>query len=545
MSSACILIVDDSREVVKHLSNELLPAFGYKTIQATNGHDGLEIMRQEKPALVMLDLNLPKMTGLDVLQAMTAEGIDIPVVLMTGYGSEKSAIEAFRLGIKDYLIKPFTVDEVLTTIERVLAETQHTADHQSLVNSLKRTEADLRRQLEDLRLVMHMGLRLMMLSSPYEVISQGIEITAQFCAAENCLIWLREKESPVLQAYSRHRSIRTPKLDASLSDSPVSRVYRSGRLLRDTAFSGRGTSLVPGVFARAYLLVPLRLQEQIIGVIGVTHETSPQAFGEGEEKMLQTLADYIAIAIDNAWHKKKQDGTLPAEELEALKSNFVMTVSHDLRAPLNSIVGFAATLQAMKRLDDEQALFLEYIIKSAERMMRMVNALLDLARIDAGLPEPREACDLPALVDNVIVDLQGKALPKNMNLQVIQENDFPPVWGNPHRLTQAISNLVDNALKFSPEGETIIIRLGRNGDVVYVNVEDNGPGIAPKDLPFIFDQFYQGANGTNPEGTGLGLALVRSIAEAHGGEVTVTSRPAAGSKFTINLPGRVALKQPH
>ena len=472
MNDAKVLIIDDSREVIKHLSNEVLPTFGCETIQATNGQEGLAIMRREKPALVLLDLNLPKMTGLDVLQTMTEEGIHIPVVLMTGYGSEKSAIEAFRLGVKDYLVKPFTVDEVVSTVRRVLAEARHTPDDQLLVATLQRTEADLRRQLADLRLVMRTGQQLLVEATPHDVIVQSLEAAAQCCTAENYVLWLIERGVPVMTAYTRHHAGRVPGLAASIDDSLVGKVYHTGRLLRDTAFSGRGVELTSGNYVRAYLLVPLRWREQIVGVIGVTQETSPKAFSLREEKMLQILADYIAIGLNLAYRQQKQGEISPTAELEALKSHFLMTVSHDLRAPLNSIVGFASILQAMESLDDQQALFVERILQVAERMMRMVNALLDLARIDAGLPEPREACNLSALVGNVIADLQGQALTKSVKLQVEQTEDIPPVWANPHRLTQAISNLVDNALKFSPEGGTIIIRLGYDQKAVFIHVED-------------------------------------------------------------------------
>ena len=113
MSGQQILVIDDSKEIARHLTQQLLPTLGYRTLQAFDGRSGLQIIRQERPSLVMLDLNLPEMTGLDVLQTLVDEGIDVPVILMTGYGSEKNAIDAFRLGIKDYLVKPFTVDEVV------------------------------------------------------------------------------------------------------------------------------------------------------------------------------------------------------------------------------------------------------------------------------------------------------------------------------------------------------------------------------------------------------------------------------------------------
>ena len=120
MSGERILVIDDSKEIARHLTQQLLPTLGYETLQAFDGRSGLQMIREEQPDLVMLDLNLPEMTGIDILQVMSRESLDIPVVLMTGYGSEKNAIDAFRLGIKDYLVKPFTVDEVVTALNRAM-----------------------------------------------------------------------------------------------------------------------------------------------------------------------------------------------------------------------------------------------------------------------------------------------------------------------------------------------------------------------------------------------------------------------------------------
>lgn len=537
MSGECILIIDDSQEMVKHLSAQLLPALGFKTLQATNGQEGLQLIREKRPALVMLDLNLPRMTGLDVLQTMAAESLDIPVILMTGYGSEKSAIEAFRLGIKDYLVKPFTVEEVLTAIDRVLMEGRLRHDQERLIEQLRRAERDAHRQLAELNTLMEMGKEIMMLCTPAEIIDRALERAIQVVGAEKAALWLEVADGAILQAYSQGtENLRQPQLDCPAGTSLVRTVWQSGQVVRDSAFGGQGVEIVPGFFARAVLLAPLRVREQTIGVIGTTNHIAPQAFGEREQGMLNSLAEFVAIALDNARRLKARQNTAPAEELESLKSNFVMTVSHDLRAPLNSVIGFASALQSSSPLDERQSLFVQHIIDSAQRMMNLVNVLLDLARLEAGLTEPQELCDIMAIVDNVVTDLQGKAWPKEIQLSVNRIGKVRPVWGNPARLAQAISNLVDNALKFSPHGETVRISVEQHDQFLEVVVEDKGPGIPEQDLPYIFDRFYRVPDMQNVEGTGLGLTLVRTIAEAYGGRVLVESRPGKGSTFRLWLP---------
>jgi two-component system NtrC family sensor kinase len=145
MSGEKILIIDDSREIVKHLTEYVLPTFGYETLYAFDGQKGLQLIREEEPDLVMLDLHLPEMTGTDVLQEMAQDSISTPVVLMTGYGSEQSAIDAFRLGAKDYIIKPFTVDEITEAIDRALVETRLLHDKEELAEQLRRAKVELSR----------------------------------------------------------------------------------------------------------------------------------------------------------------------------------------------------------------------------------------------------------------------------------------------------------------------------------------------------------------------------------------------------------------
>lgn len=175
MSGETILIIDDSKEIVKHLTEYILPVNGYKTLHAFDGRTGLQLIREKKPDLVMLDLHLPEMTGTDVLQQMTQESLSTPVVLMTGYGSEQSAIDAFRLGAKDYIIKPFTVDEITETIDRALVETRLLHDKEELAEQLRRTKVELSRQAHEMETLSNIGKAITSLLSVDKVLERVTE----------------------------------------------------------------------------------------------------------------------------------------------------------------------------------------------------------------------------------------------------------------------------------------------------------------------------------------------------------------------------------
>lgn len=322
MSGERILIVDDSKEIIKHLTEHVLPTFGYKTLHAYDGRTGLQLIRQEKPDLVMLDFQLPEMTGIDVLQEMTQESINIPVVLMTGYGSELSAIEAFRLGAKDYIIKPFTVDEIVETIERALVETRLAQDKENLGKELRRIKAEISRQANEIKTLAKIGTAITSLLDVDKVLERVLDAATYLTNAEESAIWLPAADGKTLKAYERKNGQNeTPPLtELSLTDSQIGQVMRSGQPLRQSVFSGQGIKVKTGFFARAVLYVPLKLRGITLGVLGVSNVAAFRSFSKQDEFLLSFLADYAAIALENARVFQAADQALAArlEELSTL-----------------------------------------------------------------------------------------------------------------------------------------------------------------------------------------------------------------------------------
>lgn len=339
MSGERILVIDDSKEVNRHLSEQLLPAFGFKTLSAMDGRTGLDMILAEKPDLVMLDLNMPEMTGLDVLQALAHASLNLPVVLMTGYGSEKSAIEAFRLGIKDYLVKPFTVDEVIQTINRALLETRLRHDKETLTEQLTRANNELRRQLEEMDTLFGVGKLVASSLSVEQVMERVSDASLSLTNAEECTIWLVEPDHNLLTAYARSGDTGDMIAPVQLvrDSSPLVEVMHGGKPVRQSAFSGEGIKIKTGYMARAVLYVPLIVRETAVGVLSVTNRRAPRSFSERDEQLLSALADYAAIALENARVFQATDKAL-ASKLEELRT--LIQITHTLTASidLNEIV---------------------------------------------------------------------------------------------------------------------------------------------------------------------------------------------------------------
>jgi signal transduction histidine kinase/HAMP domain-containing protein len=226
------------------------------------------------------------------------------------------------------------------------------------------------------------------------------------------------------------------------------------------------------------------------------------------------------------------------KKLDQLKSDFVSTVSHDLRAPLTLMRGYGTMLSMVGDLSDKQQEFARKILDSVDHMARLVDNLLDLGRIEAGVGLNLEKVDVEAVVQEVVESFRPHAVNKQITLQTDLAAGMQPVEADQTLLRQAVANLVDNALKYTPQGGKVNLRAFERDERLVLSVQDNGGGIAPADQVRLFEKFFRARRreSIREKGSGLGLAIVKSIAEQHGGRVSVESRLGVGSTFTLELP---------
>jgi PAS domain S-box-containing protein len=232
------------------------------------------------------------------------------------------------------------------------------------------------------------------------------------------------------------------------------------------------------------------------------------------------------------------------KELDALKSDFVSTVSHDLRSPLTLMRGYATMLEMVGELNDQQRNYVQKIIVGVESMSRLVNNLLDLGRIEAGVGLEVEKVAVDDIVKAVVNTLHLQAEHKEIRLQVEMAENTPQMLDADRALLQqALYNLVENAIKYTPQQGSVTLRVKPRGRMVQFEVQDTGIGIAPADQPRLFEKFFRGSQreARAQRGSGLGLAIVRSIVERHGGKIWVESTLGHGSTFYFVIP----LAQPH
>lgn len=228
------------------------------------------------------------------------------------------------------------------------------------------------------------------------------------------------------------------------------------------------------------------------------------------------------------------------KRLEQVKNEFISTASHNLKHPITVITGFTQLLSRAGRLNKKQLGYVHQINIATENMNALAQNILELAIMDlgAGMELRREIVDLRAVVSEVADEFRPQAEAKGQLLQLEKTEEQLTVHVDPLQLRQALRNLVDNAIKYTPGGGSITLSLGSPDHQAVVRVRDTGRGISSENLPFIFDRFYRVRNGYTRgiEGSGLGLAIVKSIVEQHGGQISVKSEPGKGSCFTFILP---------
>ncbi|MCC6500872.1 MAG: GAF domain-containing protein [Anaerolineales bacterium] len=227
------------------------------------------------------------------------------------------------------------------------------------------------------------------------------------------------------------------------------------------------------------------------------------------------------------------------KEIDTLKSDFVATVSHDLRSPLTLMRGYATMLEMAGALNDQQKNYARMIVQGVDNMAKLVNNLLDLGRIEFGVGLQVESIPVLDILERATSELQIQAKQKNISLGVELPRDLPnAIEADSALLHQAVYNLIENGIKYTPEGGTVTVHLQTQPDALVFAVQDSGIGISEEDQKRLFEKFYRGSNreALMQRGTGLGLAIVRSIAERHGGKVWVESQLGSGSVFFLQVP---------
>jgi signal transduction histidine kinase len=488
MQGAKILVVDDEPPI-RAACAKILAEQGATTEVAENGLVGLEKAKAQSFDLALVDLKMPQMDGMELLGHLNQLDPDLVKIVITGFATLETAIEAVQKGAYDYLPKPFTPGELRTRVNRGL-------EKRELLQEAKRLREERERNL----------LELANEKSRTQTIIQ--------CMGDGLLVTNRDRQVVLCNPAGRRllkvkRPLQVGEPLAHVASCPefIEIVESTMSLKEEQEMMAK--ELSPRSPSDSVLMAncaPIRDEKgQIMGVVTV-------------------LRDITEL-----------------KELDKAKSTFVSMVAHELRAPLAAIEGYLDVMLDGVGVDDPQKIH-KILERSRDRthgLLALINDLLAISRMQSGrLAREKEKLQLSALLKEIVELIKGEAIERQIDLQVETPEELPLISANREDLTRVFTNLVDNAIKYNRKDGKVLVRAQANDAFIQVEVQDTGLGIPQQEVEKIFDEFYrvksQETQGIT--GTGLGLSIAKKILEAHNGHIEVESKIRQGSTFRVLLP---------
>ncbi|NHC35116.1 hybrid sensor histidine kinase/response regulator [Scytonema millei] len=525
-----LLIVDDCPEDRKIYRRYLLkdPRQSYQILEADSAKDGLAIYQEKYCDLILLDFYLPDMSGLDFLEKLELElAAPTAVIMLTGQGNEGIAVQAMKQGVRDYLVKQYLKPDVLQLAVR-------NALNQSYLHT------ELYKTRERQRLITTTALRIRQSLNVEQILHTAVVEVHQLLRCDRVMVC---------------QFIPTQGSQIVADSAKSSCELEIGNFIREYPQIGSGYEAnwseicdrLPEKFqSPASLVVPIQLSynytnPQPWGLLIAHHSTSEWQWQPDEVEILQQLAVQLAIAIQQAELLSQTQAALAAEkQLNALKSQIIATVSHEYRTPLAAILASASTLKQNSTLlhQKQQQRFLQLIEDKARHMAKLVDDLLSVNQSESGKMQLQPMLlDLKQLCSESLAE--QKQLASDRHHSIFQATgDLQNFWGDRRLLRQTFSNLISNAIKYSPQGGCIKVDLKATDAQIIFSVKDEGIGIPAADRANLFKSFSRGSNVDTIPGTGLGLAIAKACIDLHGGEISLESEVGQGTEVTVILPLR-------
>jgi signal transduction histidine kinase/DNA-binding response OmpR family regulator len=542
--TANVLVVDDNPAQRLALTAILGDLGDVRLVEAVSGRDALRCALHEEFAVILLDVNMPGLDGFETAELIRERrsSRNTPIIFITAYHDDAYATRGYSLGAVDFIMAPVQPDVLRTKVSVFIDLYRKTQEVTHQREALRRY-ADQLQQLSRASLAIHSaGTIAEVLDAVGEragriVGARQVAITAAPCAGA----------APVTIAFGSGSRTAAHQVRPAVdwSAEVAARVVPAPRRLTAAELDarppwGRSIELIPGEPLRGWLAAPLTGHDgRVIGTVQLSEKTDGE-FTVDDEGILGQLARMASIAIENAL-------AVDAREANRLKDEFLGVLSHELRTPLQAMLTWVTILRR-EGSSNEVTLSrgLEVIERSARVQVQLIGDLLDVSRIIRGqLRLEVGDVDLVQVLDVALEALKPVAVAKEIALERVTSAAAYPTAGDVARLQQIVWNLVSNAIKFTPAGGRVSVRLTTGPRQAVLVVRDTGGGIPTEFLPHVFERFRQAESGSSRRhgGLGLGLAIVRHLVELHGGSVRVEN-VAEGAQFTVVLPREAVIAAP-
>jgi two-component system NtrC family sensor kinase len=626
-----ILLVFSDKDILLLLERNILSE--HQITAAQNCEEARNAASSMRPELMILGDNLEDGDFLDLADELLETQPTLPIILITSKESEINPQKLIHLGLVDWLILPINAEVIFSTVERGLKRANQWKDWLQMESA--RVTRPLQQRVDELETIYQIGRTITGQLDLDSVLTTVVDAAVSITGAEEGNLLLLDEESGELYMRAaknfQEEFVQTFRLP--VDDTYAGQVMQTGKPLFMNTPDPKKIKTSYLVYSIIY--VPLIFHGKPIGVLGVDNRDTSKSFSDQHITLLSTMADYAAIAIENAKlysqtevERRKfeniltqvEDGVIvvndelklqmvnhtvvsafgldgqeligqPFEdvfterdlimairgesldpqrieiriqdkiyrvqvtsvpdvgtvlalhditylkELDHLKTDFVNTVSHDIRTPLTSIMGYVELIKRGGEVTEMQNEYILRVQSSVHHITSLISEVLDLGKIEIGVGDEFTNIELEPIIKEILVEQEQLASEKGQTLEVTLPNELPIVFGDGTQLRQMIENLLGNACKYTPPNGKINFTIQVEKEQVILQVADTGCGIPLDEQSKIFDRFYRASNVT-PEvsGTGLGLAITKSVVENHRGRIWVDSMIGKGSVFTVVLP---------
>lgn len=480
-----VLVTDDERPI-REGCHRVLTGKGYEVLLAENGQAAIEMLAKERVDILLLDLKMPVLGGEEVLEIVRTRYPQIPIIIITGHGTVDTAVQCMKKGAYDFITKPFQLDPFLIVVERA-------AEKRRLEEKARLFEEERGKNLYDL------AIEKSRVTTIIHCMGSGVMVTNR-----NMEIVLHNPALMRLLEISRKMDPPFPAREILTQDPLLATLQR---MVSGEASEKEATvqELVSGKKSLRAVSAPLM---------------GPEARVVGTVTVLEDITDF--------------------KQLDQMKSDFVNMVAHELRSPLAAMRQLNTVLLdgLAGPLDEKPRDFVSRGTKKIDTLLDLIKDLLDVAKIEAGkFVQHRTPTDIGRILKELVALMEPRAKSQGIELICVLE-DLEPIHADPKSMEEIFSNLISNAINYSPEGGSVRVTGRGLGNYLEIKVEDTGVGIPAEEVPKIFDKFYRVKNPKTRKvtGTGLGLAIVKGAVEAHHGTIDVESVPDRGTVFRVLLP---------
>ncbi|MBP8625626.1 MAG: response regulator [Syntrophorhabdaceae bacterium] len=485
-----ILVVDDEKGI-REGCRRILAGEGHAVDVAENGKVGLDKVKTNHYDLLVVDLMMPVMGGIDMMGHVKEIDPDIIMIVITGFATIETAVDAIKHGAYDYIPKPFTPDNLIAVINRGI-ETR-------------------RLRLQTRRLMEERDQRLLELANEKSKMHAIINSMADGVLVINKESQLALWNPAAIKMLNLHEQPESGKnLSEVVQNEDLIRVIRKACSPEASSY----TSITEEIE-----LPPPESKTLMVNVSIIRDDESGQDLG-----LVATLRDITRL-----------------KELDKLKSQFVAMVTHELRAPVSAIEGYlTAFLTGAAGSDPKMYIqMMERARQRARSLLELINDLLQFSKLEAkSAVRKKELLDISGIIINTVELLKGQGESKDLTFEIDVPDTLPLIEADRAEMEQLFTNLISNAIKYNVKNGKVKVSAKANKHFLNITVADTGIGIEADCLPHIFDEFYRVSC---PEtryttGTGLGLSIVKKIVESHFGRIDVESIPGKGTTFTVSLP---------